>query len=75
MSALFWSMAHGLASLLLDGPIARTLPDLMKNQKRGIARVAHAMRLMVEATMGQELAQRAAVKPAPKHKHKQRRTN
>ena len=75
MSALFWSTAHGLASLLLDGPIVGTLPDLMKDQEHGIAQVAHAMRLMVEATINQELAKRVASKSTRAERHTKRRTH
>jgi AcrR family transcriptional regulator len=69
MSTLFWSIVHGLACLLLDGPLVMRVPELMKDQKRTIAQVAHAARLMVEASMVQGRA-----KPSMGAKRKKRKT-
>lgn len=75
MSALFWSIAHGLASLLLDGPLAETLSDFMKDQKLAIAQVARALRLMVEATIAQEAAKPSTPNPKQGARRRPRRTS
>jgi AcrR family transcriptional regulator len=59
LSTLFWSISHGLSCLLLDGPLVMRTPEFMKDQKRTIAQVVRAGRLMVEATIAQERAARA----------------
>lgn len=46
---LFWSMAHGLACLLLDGPLALKLPDAVKQRQLLIDQVMSAMRSHIEA--------------------------
>ena len=46
---LGWSMAHGLACLLLDGPLALKLPELVKDRDVLVRDVMSAMQSMIEA--------------------------
>jgi AcrR family transcriptional regulator len=46
---LNWSVVHGLACLLLDGPLALKLPDAVKERDQLIDEVTMAMRLLIEA--------------------------
>ena len=44
-----WSMAHGLACLLLDGPLQIKMPDAVKERDVLVRDVITAMRSMIEA--------------------------
>ena len=48
LAILGWSMAHGLACLLLDGPLAKKLPDAAEAKEQTISDVMDAMRLLLE---------------------------
>ena len=48
---LFWSFAHGLTDLLLDGPLLKKLPDVAKDRDQVIEDTIRAMQYMVEARM------------------------
>ncbi len=50
---LCWSMAHGLACLLLDGPLAMKLPDAVKERDALIREVVDAMSALIEARIAQ----------------------
>ncbi len=51
--ALTWAAVHGLACLLLDGPLAHTLPDLGNNPERGVRDVMRALGgLLAHASAG-----------------------
>jgi AcrR family transcriptional regulator len=51
--ALTWATVHGLACLLLDGPLAHTLPALTSDPERGVRDVMRAMgRLLARASAG-----------------------
>ena len=41
---LAWSIPHGLACLLLDGPLAKTFPDVLAKREELTRDVMHAMR-------------------------------
>jgi len=47
--ALYWSIGHGLACLLLDGPLAAKMPDVARDAQ--IAMVVDAMRAQLEASL------------------------
>ena len=49
LAVLGWSIAHGLACLLLDGPLERKLPEAATAREELIREVMDAMRLLVEA--------------------------
>lgn len=51
LMVLGWSIAHGLACLLLDGPLGLKLPDAVKDRDVLIRDVTSAMRSLVEARM------------------------
>lgn len=48
---LAWSLVHGLACLILDGPLALKLPDAAKARDAMIDDVMADMRLLLEARM------------------------
>jgi AcrR family transcriptional regulator len=49
--ALTWSSVHGLACLLLDGPLGAILPELAANPERGVREIMGALRsLMAHAS-------------------------
>lgn len=64
MTTLFWSTAHGLAQLLVEGQLATTLPNFAEDRRRVIAQIAGAMRLMVERVVENERQRRKEAKPA-----------
>jgi len=45
---LAWSLAHGLATLILDGPLAKTKPVAAEEREATIAAVMSAMRFLIE---------------------------
>ena len=45
---LAWSIAHGLACLLLDGPLAKKLPDAAEAKEATVRDVMEAMKLLIE---------------------------
>jgi AcrR family transcriptional regulator len=47
--AASWSVAHGLSCLLLDGPLARTLPDELRERGKMIRSVLRVFRRQLEA--------------------------
>jgi len=51
MSVLLWSVVHGFAWLLIDGPLCEKLPSFAADQDRAIADLAHTVRRMVDATI------------------------
>jgi AcrR family transcriptional regulator len=57
LMVLGWSMAHGLACLLLDGPLELKLPDAVKKRDVLIRDVMTAMRSMIEARSEQGRSQ------------------
>ncbi len=58
---LGWSLAHGLACLLLDGPLAMKVPDAALAQETVIAETLNVMRSLLEsATLA---GPKASVKP------------
>lgn len=46
-----WSVAHGLACLLLDGPLAQKLPEAAGAREQTVHDVMEAMRALVAASM------------------------
>ncbi len=44
---LAWSIPHGLACLILDGPLAKTLPDLVAEREKLTREVMTAMRALL----------------------------
>ena len=58
MSTLLWSIVHGFACLLLDGPLAEKVPSIAQNREQAIRDVAHAARMMVDATIAVEKMKR-----------------
>lgn len=48
---LAWSMVHGLACLMLDGPLAKKLPNAVNARDTTIDDALRALRLLVEARM------------------------
>jgi AcrR family transcriptional regulator len=51
MIALLWSVAHGVASLLIDGPLKEKSPSFAQNPDKAMRDVAKAMRRMLDATI------------------------
>jgi AcrR family transcriptional regulator len=51
MIALLWSVAHGFASLLIDGPLKEKASSFVQNQDKAIRDVAKVMRRMLDATI------------------------
>lgn len=45
-----WSVAHGLACLLLDGPLAKKLPDADRARERTVHDVMEAMRALLASS-------------------------
>jgi AcrR family transcriptional regulator len=50
---LAWSIPHGLACLILDGPLARTVPESTSAREQITSNVMAAMRAMLVARMAQ----------------------
>lgn len=48
LTILGWSLAHGLSCLLLDGPLAKKLPDAAEAREHTVAGVMLAMRRLIE---------------------------
>lgn len=46
---LYWSVCHGLACLLIDGPLAKKLPELANARERLTRDVMAAMKSLIEA--------------------------
>ncbi len=77
---LGWSLAHGLACLLLDGPLAMKVPDAALAQETVIAETLDVMRGLLEsATLaGSSARASASAKPAkatPKSSAKAKRSS
>ncbi len=53
MSTLLWSIAHGFACLLIDGPLGEKVPSFARHREQAIRDVAHAARTMLDATIAQ----------------------
>jgi AcrR family transcriptional regulator len=61
LMVLGWSMVHGLACLLLDGPLEQKLPELAKQRDTLIREVMTALRMMIEARSEQGVRPKKAV--------------
>lgn len=61
-----WSLAHGLACLLLDGPLQTRMPEAVKQREVLVREVMEAMRAMLEARAAEGRAKRPSRKPAAK---------
>ena len=59
MSTLLWSIVHGFACLLIDGPLGEKVPAIIQDREKFIRDVAHTARRMVDATIAQEQLKRA----------------
>jgi len=51
MSAVLWSTVHGIACLLVDGPLGEKLPIFLQDRDKAIRDVARAVRMMIESTI------------------------
>ncbi len=51
ISALLWSVAHGCACLLLDGPLLEKIPTFGQNREQAVRDMTQTLRCMVEATL------------------------
>lgn len=51
MSALLWSIVHGFACLLLDGPLLEKLPSFGQDRDKAMNDMVRTMRRMVDATI------------------------
>ncbi len=49
--ALLWSVVHGFASLLIDGPLKEKVAAIAENEDKAIRDVSRALRRMVDATI------------------------
>ena len=58
LMVLFWSFAHGLACLILDGPLAKKIPDAETARDQLIADTVMALQHLVEARMPKKRAKR-----------------
>lgn len=58
MSAFLWSVVHGFACLLIDGPLCEKVPAVEQNRERAIRDLAHATRRMIDATIEVEKLKR-----------------
>jgi len=58
MSAFLWSVVHGFACLLIDGPLCEKVPDVEQNREKAIRDLAHATRRMIDATIEVEKLKR-----------------
>ena len=56
---LAWSIPHGLACLLLDGPLAKKFPDMLAHREELTRDVMHSMRSLL-------LARSQSAKPTPR---------
>ena len=61
---LAWSIPHGLACLLLDGPLAKKFPDMLVKREELTRDVMHAMRSLLLARS--QLSQPLPAAKAPK---------
>jgi AcrR family transcriptional regulator len=61
--AFIWSLGHGLACLLLDGPLAEKMPDTAREEQ--IRGVVQTLRTVLEASVAQARAQRATARAKP----------
>ncbi|MBX3225092.1 MAG: TetR/AcrR family transcriptional regulator [Labilithrix sp.] len=66
LMVLAWSMAHGFACLLLDGPLALKLPDAVEHRDALIRDVATAMQAMFESKSRRGRMKTRASRPAAK---------
>lgn len=51
MAAFLWSVAHGFACLLIDGPLAEKVPAIGQEPDKAIRSLACAFRRMLDATI------------------------
>jgi AcrR family transcriptional regulator len=65
---LGWSMAHGLACLLLDGPLAQKLPEAVNERDALIRDVMGAMRALIDARSEEGRKAKRAPRPAAKRR-------
>jgi AcrR family transcriptional regulator len=56
-----WSLAHGLACLLLDGPLAKVLPEAAQARDALVSETIAAMQRLLEASMPSDANSRGAV--------------
>jgi len=70
---LYWSVCHGLACLLLDGPLAGKLPEAASAREPLVRDVVGAMRGFVEARLAARSKTPAAKAPAAKARPKRAR--
>jgi AcrR family transcriptional regulator len=66
MAAFLWSFVHGLAHLIIDGPLLEKVPAFFHDRDKAIADVAHTVRRMIDAIM---VAPKVAAK-APSQRRK-----
>jgi AcrR family transcriptional regulator len=60
MAAFLWSVVHGLAHLIIDGPLLEKVPSFIHDRDGAIRDVAHTVRRMIDAVMAPPRA------PAPR---------
>lgn len=51
MAAFLWSVVHGLAHLIIDGPLLEKVPSFVQDRDKAIADVAHTVRRMIDAIL------------------------
>jgi AcrR family transcriptional regulator len=63
---LAWSVPHGLACLVLDGPLPKKFPDLLENRAALTRDVMTAMRNLLEASSAGKAAKKRGAKTSAK---------
>jgi AcrR family transcriptional regulator len=74
MVIALWSMVHGCACLLIDGPVEAKMPSALGERSRVIADVARAFRSLMEGAAKANAASAKAAKKKPVRSHRVKTT-